>query len=136
MSAETPATILIVDDDGIVRRMLRDALEEHGYRVLLARNGAQAMKVFEEHTSISLVLTDVRMPLMSGPAFVAELLLRGMPRPLPILSMSGSEGEVPPGFDCIAKPFRLAQVLHKIEESLARRSAHLTSDRLKSAAAP
>ena len=47
-------------------RMLRDALEEHGYRVLLARP-PQAMKVFEEHTSISLVLTDVRMPLMSGP---------------------------------------------------------------------
>ena len=83
MSAETPLTILIVDDDSIVRRMLRDALEDHGYRVLLARNGAQAIKIFDEHTSnISLVLTDIRMPLMSGPSFVAELLLRGMPRPL------------------------------------------------------
>ena len=122
MSAETPSTILIVDDDRIVRRMLRDALEEHGYRVLLARNGAHAMKVFEEHTSnISLVLTDIRMPLMSGPAFVAELLLRGMPRALPILFMSGSESEVPPGFVCISKPFRLTQVFERIEESLASR---------------
>ena len=117
-----PATILIVDDDRIIRRTLKDAFEEHGYRVLLARNGVQAMKVFEEHTSnISLVLTDISMPLMSGPAFVAELLLRGMPRPFPIVFMSASESEAPPGFVCIPKPFRLVEVFQRIEESLSRR---------------
>ncbi len=120
MSAEMFATILIVDDDCVIRRMLRGAFEEHGYRVLLASNGAQALRVFEEHTAdISVVLTDIRMPLMSGPAFVAELLMRGLPRQLPILFMSACESEVPPGFGCIFKPFRLMQVLQAIEESLA-----------------
>jgi CheY-like chemotaxis protein len=107
MSEATFATILIVDDDYIIRRMLKEALEEHGYRVLLASNGAQALKVFEEHTAdISVVLTDIKMPLMNGPAFVAELLMRGLPRQLPIVFMSASVSDVPPGFPCILKPFR------------------------------
>ena len=120
MSADTAACILVVDDDHIIRRMLKAAFEEHGYRVLLASDGAQALRVFEEHTAhISVVLTDIRMPLMSGPAFVAELLMRGLPRQLPILFMSASASEVPPGFGCIVKPFRVMQVLQAIEESLA-----------------
>ena len=119
MSEAALATILIVDDDCIIRRMLKDAFEEHGYRVLLASNGVQALSVYEEHTAdISVVLTDIRMPLMGGPALAAELLKRGLPRQFPIVFMSASVGDVPPGFRCIFKPFSLMQTLQTIEQSL------------------
>lgn len=68
---------------------------------------------------ISLVLTDISMPIMNGPTFVDELLLRGMPRQIPILFMSGGKAQVPPGHLHIAKPFSLAQLMKTIEQYLS-----------------
>jgi PAS domain S-box-containing protein len=60
-------TILAVDDESTVLALARDILEMHGYRVLTARNGEEALRVFREHiATISLVLLDLTMPVMGG----------------------------------------------------------------------
>src|SRR5205807_9953859 len=60
-------TILLVEDDELVRHSTRRMLEAHGYRLLVAASGAEALKLVEAHVEpIHLVVTDVVMPGMSG----------------------------------------------------------------------
>ncbi|MEW5798123.1 MAG: PAS domain S-box protein [Bacteroidota bacterium] len=60
-------TILIVDDEEILREILAETLRDEGYTVLLASDGYDALKVFQEHQQqISLVITDLGMPNMGG----------------------------------------------------------------------
>lgn len=68
-SAEPAAgpTILAVDDESTVLALARDVLEMHGYNVLTARNGEEALRIFREHqAAVSLVLLDLTMPVMGG----------------------------------------------------------------------
>jgi CheY-like chemotaxis protein len=58
----------VVDDHGPVRNMLRAVLEWHGFRVLTAADGEEAVALYPEHAAeIAVVLLDVRMPGMDGP---------------------------------------------------------------------
>ncbi len=67
-------TILLVEDESGVRNIARQSLEGLGYRVIEARNGREALKVFSENSPpIHLIVTDVVMPEMSGGELVAEL---------------------------------------------------------------
>jgi CheY-like chemotaxis protein len=60
-------TVLAVDDESTVLALARDVLEMHGYKVLTARNGEEALRVFREHRdTVSLVLLDLTMPVMGG----------------------------------------------------------------------
>lgn len=64
--------VLIVDDEPRLLRVLRMGLPEHGFNVLTASNGQEALKVlFDKHVDI--VVTDVRMPLMDGVEFIYEM---------------------------------------------------------------
>jgi CheY-like chemotaxis protein len=70
-------TVLLVEDDDGVRRIARLGLEEHGYRVLEATNGREALEAIESRTSpIDVVVTDVVMPEMSGRELVEHLRRR------------------------------------------------------------
>ena len=60
-------TILVAEDEPDVRKLVRDALEQLGYKVLPAADGYEALRILEQHTApVHLLLTDVIMPLMSG----------------------------------------------------------------------
>ncbi|HXJ38625.1 MAG TPA: response regulator, partial [Bryobacteraceae bacterium] len=107
------ATILLVDDEHVVRTMLRAYLERSGYHVLEADSGETARKIAEQHEAIDLLLTDVVMPKMSGPELVKYLTVR---RPnLKVLYMSGYSQQdlrlrshvIEHGFGFIQKPFAL-----------------------------
>ena len=66
--------ILLVDDEAAILRVTKQALEKFGYQVLTAADGAQAFALFHQHRDrIALVLTDMMMPLMDGPALIAAL---------------------------------------------------------------
>ena len=68
-------TILVVEDESSVRRLVKAILERVGYNVLEARDGEDALSVWREQAErIDLVLTDVVMPRLDGPSFVAEIL--------------------------------------------------------------
>ena len=66
--------ILIVDDEGFIRELSKVALEKYGYRVLIASNGIEAVKLYAQHQDkISIVLLDMMMPLMDGPTTIHHL---------------------------------------------------------------
>lgn len=122
--AETEAleTILLVEDEPAVRQLFAQALMRAGYRVYEARNGQEALKIFDQHgDGIDLLLTDMRMPYMGG----AELAqhLRGRRRTLKLICVSGYPGAIDPDMtaDFLAKPFSREDLLKKVREVLDRR---------------
>jgi two-component system, cell cycle sensor histidine kinase and response regulator CckA len=119
--------ILFIDDDRSVREIVAPTLTEHGYRVLTAANGAEALALLEqpEH-AVRLVLTDVAMPVMDGLELMEVLRSR---RPeLPVVLMSGTVQAarewLPAGAaGFLAKPFRLEQLLAVIAQSIRAQPA-------------
>ncbi|HWO12899.1 MAG TPA: response regulator, partial [Polyangiaceae bacterium] len=81
-------TVLVVDDQADIRRVVRDILQRAGYRVLEAANGAEAASLSEGHSGrIDLLVTDVVMPGMNGPEVAA--VLRASRPELAVLYVSG-----------------------------------------------
>jgi CheY-like chemotaxis protein len=67
-------TVLVVDDEEMVRRIAQASLEIRGYTVVLARNGLEAIREVRKNSSIGLVLLDLTMPVMSGEDAIDEIL--------------------------------------------------------------
>ncbi len=81
-------TILVADDEKMVREVAQSALERSGYRVLLARNGREAVDLFRLHASeITAVVLDLAMPVMGGDEALPQL--REIRRDIPVLITSG-----------------------------------------------
>jgi two-component system cell cycle sensor histidine kinase/response regulator CckA len=114
--------VLLVEDEDGVRRVARRALEMHGYRVIEAADGAQAMELARTTPSVGLLLTDVMMPGLLGPA-VAAAVHEILPH-LPVLYMSGHAEEVArgglidPTVPFLAKPFTPTSLAQKVREVL------------------
>jgi two-component system cell cycle sensor histidine kinase/response regulator CckA len=74
MTGENKETILVVDDEEILREILGESLREEGYSVLTASDGIEALKVYAENrAAISLVITDLGMPNMGGEELFGKL---------------------------------------------------------------
>jgi CheY-like chemotaxis protein len=127
LSGDDPApTVLLVEDDDSVRRMMHSFLEREGYQLLEAENAEEAEDLAELYEgSIHVLVSDVLMPGMSGP----ELAARLMPlRPeMKTLFVSGyphdtlerlglSKGDL----NLLPKPFRAAELLQRIQILLAQ----------------
>jgi len=114
-------TILLVEDEPAVRQLFAQALTRAGYRVHEARNGQEAMKVFDQHgDAIDLLLTDMRMPYMGGGELAQHL--RARRRTLKLLCVSGYPGAEPDlTADFLAKPFSRDDLLAKVREILDRK---------------
>jgi len=81
-------TVLVVDDEASIRQISKQTLEAFGYKVLLAADGSEAVSVYVTHQDrIAVVLTDMMMPVMDGPATI-QVLLRLNPS-LKIIGASG-----------------------------------------------
>lgn len=114
-------TILLVEDEPAVRQLFSLALSRAGYRVHEARNGQEALKVFDQHgESIDLLLTDMRMPYMGGAELARQL--RSRRRTLKLLCISGYAGgsELEFSEEFLAKPFSRDELLKKVREVLDR----------------
>ncbi len=79
--------VLVVDDEQSIADSARWVLESHGYRVLLANDGAEALSVFSQHDDIAAVLTDVMMPVLNGVLFLRTL--RKMNKDIPVIGSTG-----------------------------------------------
>ena len=117
-------TVLLVEDEQSVRALTRNLLEQGGYTVLEADNGAHAVEIAKQHHGpIHLLLTDVVMPGMNGPA-VAEMILPIHPeaKALYVSGYSSSFGTqtglVPAGPNLFQKPFSRAALLRKVRNLL------------------
>ena len=120
-------TVLLVEDEDVVRGMAKAALERRGYTVLAASSGDEAAKLAREYRGrIDLMLTDVVMPGMSG-LHLAERVRRDQPD-LPVLFMGSQLADRLPhvaletaGADFIEKPFTPAELSATVRQALDRR---------------
>src|SRR3954464_3541882 len=98
--------ILVVDDDDAIRAVVREVLEDDGYAVCEATNGLEALDAIDRQRP-SLVLLDMRMPVMDGWAFAAELRERGIHVPIAVMTAAHNAqqwcDEIG-GDACLAKP--------------------------------
>ena len=117
-------TILVVEDEDLVLDVARRILTRHGYRVLAARGGSEAVAMLSEHRGpIHLLLTDVVMPGLTGKQ-VAERVIERRPK-IRVLYMSGypesvitSQGVVQRGIHLVSKPFVAADLLDHVRATL------------------
>ena len=119
-------TILLVEDEPSVRSLARRVLVRAGFRVLEAASPTDALRLAEQHSrEIKLVLSDVVMPEMSGPALVLEL--EEMCPGCRVLFISGyTDDEVigrglgSENMDLLQKPFSAQQLVERVREAIAR----------------
>jgi two-component system, cell cycle sensor histidine kinase and response regulator CckA len=117
-------TLLLVEDESAVRESVRRLLEGQGYTVIEARDGAEALRLYDRNaTGIDLVLTDVTMPGIGGLELVQQLRAR---RPdLRVVFMSGyadkalaTNGAIPHHTAYIEKPFNVKTLVQRLREVL------------------
>ena len=117
-------TILVVEDEDLVLDVATRILTRHGYRVLGARDGSEALELIQEHKgTIHLLLTDVVMPGLTGNQ-VAERVSELRPK-IRVLYMSGypesvitSQGVVQRGIRLVLKPFVATDLLDHVRATL------------------
>lgn len=118
-------TILFVDDEPVLRNLGRTLLQKHGYQVLLAEDGVEALEIFQrERDSIDLVILDLTMPRLSGrDTFHA---LRAIDPDIPALLASGYSSEQLSSEDhaqiagFVAKPYRPRELAALVRETMDR----------------
>ena len=123
-------TVLLIEDDDTVRRMVAESLEESGYRVLIAEDGPRGLKLLESEARIDLLLTDVGLPGGMNGRQVADAgrVLRPALKVLFITGYAESaaavgNGAMEEGMEILAKPFDIAVLAAQV-----RRMTRLRSD--------
>jgi len=116
-------TILLVEDEDMVRAVAERALTRQGYTVLTASDGEQGLEILEQTEKVDMLVSDVVMPNMDGPAMVREA--RNQYPNLPVLFMSGyAEEQLRKSIDIeniafLPKPFSVAQLSEAVADVFA-----------------
>ncbi len=125
MDSVTAASILVIDDDADFRVAIATVLEDAGYRVATAWNGRLGIEHMRKHGLPAVVLLDLEMPIMDGPAFCEEKDRDPVLAQVPVVVLSGhadlGDGLRPPVAEWLRKPVDAAVVLQTIAR-LARTS--------------
>jgi len=120
-------TVLIVEDDTSIRKLAQKSLQPHGYRVLVAENGEDALKISKEHEgTIDLIITDVVMPKMGGKETADRL--QALHPQMKVIYMSGytdnaivRHGVLASGLNFLEKPFSPRALARKVREVLDKK---------------
>ena len=115
-------TVLVVEDEPAVCRLIRSALERNGYRVLVAENGVRALELIQRN-AIDLVLSDVILPEMSGTDIASRV--EALRPCVPVMLMSGYSAQtcrrlrnVPENVTFLQKPFTPARLAAAVRQNL------------------
>ena len=119
-------TILVVEDDDAVRVLAKEVLSDNGYTVVTAEDGEMALRMLEQHDeTVQLVISDVVMPIMSGPELAKEVCEKYSG--IKVLFASGyidaaRRRALPPGTELLQKPFTPNGLLLKVAAVLGSQS--------------
>ena len=115
-------TVLVVDDESRMRKLIKDFLSQKQYKILEAGDGEEALKVFEENqNSINLILLDVMMPKLDGWSVLRQIRQTSKV-PIVMLTARGEEQDELFGFELgvdeyISKPFSPKILVARVEEN-------------------
>jgi len=125
-------TILVVDDEPEIRKLVTAMLTQRGYRVLTADTGENAIRVMSSHPEIDLLLTDVVSPGMSGPMIADEIA--AIKPGIRVLFMSGYDNTqvvqryvVEKGYSLLPKPFTREELEQRVRDALMGKKASAAS---------
>ncbi|MFP4288185.1 MAG: PleD family two-component system response regulator [Bacteroidales bacterium] len=123
------AKILLVDDKNEFRTLLKVMLEKE-FEIRDAFNGANALEVLNDGFEPDLIVTDLMMPDVDGKSFVTQLKSSGLYKDIPVIVLSSIDKSMEKiellklgAEDYLIKPFNPSELLVRIENVLARRSA-------------
>jgi two-component system, cell cycle sensor histidine kinase and response regulator CckA len=113
-------TILVAEDEELVRSAVTSILESAGYLVLVAGNGVDALAIMEARDDVDLVLLDVVMPQLGGPETLARITER-WPKVKVVLSSGYRDryDDLPKGTVVLEKPYRAEDLLRRLHEELS-----------------
>jgi two-component system cell cycle response regulator DivK len=121
----TPKTVLVVEDNELNMKLFNDLLEAHGYRVVQARNGREAIDQARRELP-DLILMDIQLPEISGLQVTQEILNDPELASIPVIAvtafaMKGDEERIRAGGcrDYISKPISVVSFLDKVKRYLA-----------------
>lgn len=119
-------TILVVDDEARMRKLIKDFLVQKNFNILEAEDGEKALKVYNENKNkISLILLDVMMPKLDGWSVLRQIRQENKTLPIVMLTARGEEQDELFGFELgvdeyIAKPFSPKILVARVEAILKR----------------
>lgn len=133
---KTSATLLIIDDDDVVRASLAAYLEDSGFTVLQASNGSQGLDVFEQ-AKPDLLICDLRMPQVDGLELIRRIQTLGVEVPVIVVSGAGVMSDAVEALrlgaaDYLIKPLEdLAVLEHSVRRALERARLRLENQRYR-----
>ncbi len=130
-----PVTVLVVDDEAAMRRVLEIMLQQMGHRALLASDGAQALEILDRDR-VDLVLTDLRMPGLDGIGLLRGILARSLPIPAIVMTAQGSIASAVEAMklgaqDYLLRPFDVEVLELAMERVLSREELRRENDYLR-----
>lgn len=122
-----PSSVLVIEDDALIRMAVIELLRQEGYEAEGAANGVAALRMLEGGARPGLILLDVMMPLMSGAEFRAELLKNDELAGLPLVVVTGDHDAARKArqlraVDYLEKPFEPDALLDIVVRCLGSRS--------------
>jgi len=110
--------VVVVDDDPEVRSTLQELLELHGYPVLTAGNGHEAIRLLSQNGAPALIILDLRMPVMTGQQLLGLLQRHQALRNIPVVMVSATPASTPPeGVQaCLLKPFQMSELMSVVRQ--------------------
>ncbi len=128
-------TILIVDDEARMRKLLKDFLLQKNYQILEAEDGEKALQVYKENQNkINLILLDVMMPKLDGWSVLRQIRQEDKAIPIIMLTARSEEQDELFGFELgvdeyITKPFRPKVLVARVEAMLKRTTVEKTENK-------
>ena len=116
-------TVLIVDDEESIRKLLKARFEREGFTLFIAENGKQALEVLANHPSISVMVTDVKMPEKDGLTLLQEVKQKQNHPKVIVMTGHGEKSTAIEALrrgasDYLEKPFDLEEMTHSVNRTL------------------
>jgi CheY-like chemotaxis protein len=113
-------TLLVVDDDTVVREIVAERLEGSGYSVLQAAGGEDALRIVNDRSDVDLIITDVRMPGMSGVELMRRVASLGASVKVILMSGYFEPQKIEARF--LKKPFSMTELDSAVRDELHGRA--------------